>query len=119
MWVILTRTGGTLQICHQHGFGVSHPHVYGENFVVTICSPSGLEPFPRVRGVRFLARLNNQSSREIHSLCTFPLRGLGLSVSLDGDPQADLNQPSWSWHVSARLDYPPLPSLIGEVSNAL
>ena len=92
--------------------------MYGEYVPVARPMYRIVEPSPCVRGVRFLARLNNQSSREIHSLCTFPLRGLGLSVSLDGDPQADLNQPSWSWHVSARLDYPPLPSLIGEVSNA-
>ena len=43
---------------------------------------------PRVHGENFLTRLNTWSSRKNDSLYVFPLRGLGLNILLDGDPQA-------------------------------
>ena len=54
---------------------LSHPRVYGENVTFTLEAVVGFKPSPRVRGKRFLTRLNAQSSHEPDSLYVFPYVG--------------------------------------------
>ena len=69
----------------------SHPRVYGENCTCTLDA----EPSPRVRGKRFLTRLNTWSDSEMQSLLLSPT-WVGSNILLDGDPQISLSQLSWS-----------------------
>ena len=61
------------------------PRIQGKLVAKQKVYASEVEASPRIQGKHFLTRLITRSSRKSESL---PLRGLGLNILLDGDPQA-------------------------------
>ena len=97
--------------------------MYGESPSESQLAEIRQEPSPHVRGKYFPTRVNTRQSRELDSLSS-PMRLDGTGILPDGNPpasprKADLPGLDTTPKSNVRLDYSPLPSLIGEVSNAL
>lgn len=75
-------------LCHNRVI----PHVYGEYDMRSTPSRSAFESSPRVWEIYLLARANTQPIRNSHSLCVVD----ESRIFLDGDPQINLSQFSWS-----------------------